>query len=207
MKEAAVSLNAKNNFNSHIIKELKKSDDSGSKKPAIFLDRDGVINTEVNYLTNPDDFEFIDGSIKALKILKKKGYLLIVITNQAGIARGYFSEMTLNKIHDKMMKILQKNNIFLDDIFYCPHHPDFTGACNCRKPSPGLILQAMKKYNIDLEKSYMIGDTLNDIATGKNVPCKTVLVLTGYGKEAQKKISNIKPDKIYLNLLEFAKNI
>ena len=178
-----------------------------SKKLAIFLDRDGVINEEVTYLSNPNDFKFIDGSIKALQILKKKGYLLIVITNQSGIARGYFTEMILYKIHDKMMKILKKNNIFLDDIFYCPHHPEFTGACNCRKPNPGMIIQATKKYNIDLENSYMIGDTLNDISTGKNANCKTILVLTGYGKKDQKKLSTIKPDMICTNLLEFAKNI
>ena len=196
MKEVAVSVNAKDN-----------SDNNESKNPAIFLDRDGVINKEVNYLSNPNNFEFIDGSIKALQILKKKGYLLIVITNQAGIARGYFTEMTLHKIHDKMMKTLNKNNIFLDDIFYCPHHPEFTGTCNCRKPSPGMIIQAMTKYNIDLENSYMIGDTLNDINTGKNAHCKTILVLTGHGKKEQKKISNIKPDMICTNLLEFAKNI
>ena len=178
-----------------------------SKKLAIFLDRDGVINKEVNYLSNPNDFEFIDGSIKALQILKKKGYLLIVITNQAGIARGYFTEINLQEIHDKMMKSLKKKKIFLDDLFYCPHHPEFTGACECRKPSPGMIMQAKKKFKIDLENSYMIGDTLNDIITGKNAQCKTILVLTGHGKEEQKKISKIKPDMIYANLLEFAKNI
>jgi len=190
-----------------VIQLLKNSDNNESKKPAIFLDRDGVINKEVNYLSNPNDFEFIDGSIKALQILKKKGFLLIVITNQAGIARGYFTEVTLHKIHDKMIRSLIKKKIFLDDLFYCPHHPEFTGACNCRKPSPGMIIQAMKKYNIDLENSYMIGDTLNDINTGKNAGCKTVLVLTGHGKKEQKKISEIKPDMICTNLLEFAKNI
>ena len=204
MKEVAVSVHTKD---PHTIKGLKNSDNNESKKPAIFLDRDGVINKEVNYLSNPNDFEFIDGSIKALQILKKKGYLLIVITNQAGIARRYFTEITLHKIHEKMMKTLNKNKIFLDDIFYCPHHPEFTGACNCRKPSPGMIMQAMKKYNIDMENSYMIGDTLNDINTGKNAHCKTVLVLTGHGKKEQKKISKIKPDMICANLLEFAQNI
>ena len=186
MKEVAESIHAKDNSDPHTIKELKNSDNNESKKPAIFLDRDGVINKEVNYLSNSNDFEFIDGSIEALQILKKKGYLLIVITNQAGIARRYFTEMTLHNIHDKMMKILNKNNVSLDDIFYCPHHPEFTGACNCRKPSPGMIMQAVKRYNIDLENSFMIGDTLNDIKTGKNAPGKTVLVLTGHGKKEQK---------------------
>ena len=106
---------------------------------AIFLDRDGVINEEVSYLSNLDDFQLIQGSAEALRIFKDLGYFLIVITNQAGIARGYFTEDTLKEIHNKMAQILKQNNIELDDIFYCPHHPDFTGACNCRKPNPGMI--------------------------------------------------------------------
>ncbi len=177
------------------------------KKKAIFLDRDGVINEEVGYLSNPQDFEFIEGSIEALKILKQKGFLLIVITNQAGIARGFFTDDTLRAIHDKMLNRLKREGIELDDIFFCPHHPDFTGPCDCRKPKPGMILKAKSKYNIDLTKSYMIGDTLNDIQTGNTAKCNTVLVLTGYGKEEQKKVDSIIPDMIFKNLKEFAINI
>ncbi|MFX1316551.1 MAG: D-glycero-beta-D-manno-heptose 1,7-bisphosphate 7-phosphatase [Promethearchaeota archaeon] len=177
------------------------------KNRAIFLDRDGVINKEVNYLSTPNRFEFIPGSIEALKILKQKGFLLIVITNQAGIARGLFSEETLNQIHKKMKRILKQNGVYLDDLFYCPHHPDFTGVCDCRKPNPGMILEAQKKYNIDLQASFMVGDTLIDIETGKLVNCKTILVLTGYGIKQSKIIDTIKPDFIYENLLEFAKNL
>jgi len=174
---------------------------------AIFLDRDGVINKEVIHLSDPKNFEFIEGSIEALKILKQKSFLLIVITNQAGIARGLFTEETLMAIHDKMRNILNKNNIQLDDIYYCPHHPEFTGSCDCRKPNPGMILKAQSKYNIDLTNSFMVGDTLNDIQTGITVKCKTVLVLTGYGMEEQKKISSIVPDMIFKNLKQFAINI
>ncbi|MBN1215995.1 MAG: D-glycero-beta-D-manno-heptose 1,7-bisphosphate 7-phosphatase [Candidatus Lokiarchaeota archaeon] len=177
------------------------------KRYSIFLDRDGVINKEINYLSNPDDFVLLEGVIDALKILKEKGYLLIVITNQAGIARGYFSEARLNQIHKKMNLILKKNKIFLDDIFFCPHHPMFTGICECRKPNPGMIIKAKEKYNIDLKKSYIVGDTLNDIKAGKNAGCKTVLVLTGHGIKEKKKLNEIKPDYIYKNLLEFAENI
>ncbi|MFX1378920.1 MAG: D-glycero-beta-D-manno-heptose 1,7-bisphosphate 7-phosphatase [Promethearchaeota archaeon] len=177
------------------------------KKKAIFLDRDGVINREVNHLSNPDDFEFIEGSIEALKILKQKGFLLIIITNQAGIARGIFTEETLIKIHDKMIARLKQDEIELDEIYYCPHHPDFTGPCNCRKPHPGMILKAEIKYDIDLANSYFVGDTLNDIQTGKAANCKTVLVLTGYGKEEQKNIGAVIPDMIFKNLKEFAINI
>ena len=176
-------------------------------KRAIFLDRDGVINKEVNYLSNPDDLELIDGVIEALKILRNLGYLLIIITNQAGVARGYFTESTLLKIHEKLIRILEKNDVHLDDIFYCPHHPDFTEICECRKPKPGMILSAQKKYDIDLNESFMVGDTLNDIQTGINAGCKTVLVLTGYGNEEAKKIGEVKPDYIFKNLLDFAENL
>ncbi|HDZ17015.1 hypothetical protein LCGC14_0807450 [marine sediment metagenome] len=174
---------------------------------AIFLDRDGVINVEVGYLSNPDDFEIIEGSIEALKILNKKEFLLIVITNQAGIARGYYTEEILNIIHNKMKSILKAHDVTLTDIYFCPHHPEFTGYCDYRKPNPGMILKAKKKYNINLNNSFMVGDTLNDIQTGLAARCKTVLVLTGYGKEEQKKIRSIKPDLIFKNLNEFAKHI
>ncbi|MFX1385331.1 MAG: D-glycero-beta-D-manno-heptose 1,7-bisphosphate 7-phosphatase [Promethearchaeota archaeon] len=161
---------------------------------AIFLDRDGVINEEVGYLSNPEGFKFIEGSIEALKILKNKGYLLIIITNQAGIARGYYTERVLSDIHEKMNEMLTKNNIFLDDIIYCPHHPEFTGLCECRKPKPGMIFESRDKYNINLKDSFMVGDTLNDIETGLNAGCRTVLLLTGYGSKEEKKINIIKPD-------------
>ena len=177
------------------------------KNKAIFLDRDGVINKEVSYLSDPDKFVFLDGSIEALKILKDLGYLLIVITNQAGIARGLFTEETLSKIHEKMKRILNENNVAIDDIFYCPHHPKFTGSCDCRKPKPGMIISAREKYNITLNESYMVGDTLGDIETGFNAKCKTILVMTGYGKEEKRKIDKVKPDFIFNNLLEFAKNL
>ncbi|MBN1801156.1 MAG: D-glycero-beta-D-manno-heptose 1,7-bisphosphate 7-phosphatase [Candidatus Lokiarchaeota archaeon] len=177
------------------------------KKRAVFLDRDGVINVEVNYLSNPDDFELIEGTAEALQILKQKKYLLIVITNQAGIARGYFSKNRLEEIHDKMRALFEESGVLLDDIFYCPHHPHFTGECSCRKPKPGMILVAQQKFDINLQESYMIGDTLKDIKTGKNAGCKTVLVLTGYGSKERDKIDKIKPDYICKNLLEFAENI
>ena len=174
---------------------------------AIFLDRDGVINEEVNYLSDPNDFKFIEGSLEALKLLKEMDYLLIIITNQAGIARGYFSEEMLKEIHAKMIQILKQNDIKLTDIFYCPHHPDFTGPCNCRKPNPGMILQAREKYKINLKNSFIVGDTLIDIKTGIAGGCQTVLVLTGYGLEEQQKINEIIPDFIFASLLEFAKNL
>jgi len=178
-----------------------------NKNRAIFLDRDGVINKEANYLSNPEDFEFIEGSIEALKTLKRKGYLLIIVTNQAGIAKGYFTEETLKEMHEKMNLILRQNGVLLDDIFYCPHHPEFTGPCNCRKPKPGMIFKAKEKFKINLEDSFIVGDTLNDIQTGIAARCKTALVLTGYGEDEQQKIGPVTPNLIFKNLLDFAKNI
>ena len=174
---------------------------------AIFLDRDGVINEEVNYLSDPGDFKFIKGSIEALKILKNKGFLLFIITNQAGIARGYFTKKVLDSIHEKMNNILKHHEITLDDIFYCPHHPDFTGECECRKPKPGMIFKAKEKFKINLHESYIVGDTINDIKAGRNAKCKTVLVLTGHGLEEKKNLDKIIPDFTCIDLLEFAKSI
>ncbi len=179
----------------------------GSGKRAVFLDRDGVINKEVNYLSEPDEFELLEGTAEALKILKRAGYLLIVITNQSGIARGYFSVETLNDIHTKMRRLLKEQGAFIDDIFYCPHHPKFTGECPCRKPKPGMILEAQKKYGLDLSSSFMVGDKFSDIKAGINAGCKTVFVLTGHGSEEHEKGDQIHPDYIYDDLLEFAKNI
>ncbi|TXT65287.1 MAG: D-glycero-beta-D-manno-heptose-1,7-bisphosphate 7-phosphatase [Promethearchaeota archaeon] len=174
---------------------------------AIFLDRDGVINKEVNYLSDPNEFKLLDGTIEALRIFQKKGYLLIVITNQSGLARGYFSVETLNKIHDKMRRLLKEKGIRLDDIIYCPHHPDFTGECECRKPKPGMILEAQESFNINIGSSYMVGDKLSDIEAGQLAGCKTVLLLTGHGLRERKKINQIKPDFIFNSLLDFAKSL
>ena len=132
---------------------------------------------------------------------------MIVITNQAGIARGYFTEETLQQIHQKMNQALERDSVSLDDIYYCPHHPDFTGPCKCRKPQPKMILDAAMKHNIILNQSYMIGDTLKDIETGYNAKCKTVLLMTGYGRDEVKKINKIKPNLICENLLDFAENL
>lgn len=174
---------------------------------AIFLDRDGVINKEVGYLSNPEDFELLEGTTEALKILKEKGYLLFIITNQAGVARGYYSEEILSDIHNKLNLILKESDISLDGIYYCPHHPKITGDCECRKPKPGMIFKARDKFKINLQKSYMVGDTMGDIEAGNNAQCKTVLVMTGYGKEERSKIGDVKPDLIFDSLLEFAKNL
>nr|WP_241633973.1 D-glycero-beta-D-manno-heptose 1,7-bisphosphate 7-phosphatase [Fusobacterium gastrosuis] len=162
-------------------------------KKAIFLDRDGTINVEKDYIYKEDDLEFEKNSIEALKKFKELGYILIVITNQSGIARKYFSEDDLHRFNKNMNDILKKNMAEIDEFYFCPHHPthgigEYKKECNCRKPNNALIEEAIKKYNIDRSKSYMIGDKNSDIQAGLKSGLKTVLVKTGYGEKEIVKI-------------------
>jgi D-glycero-D-manno-heptose 1,7-bisphosphate phosphatase len=150
-------------------------------KKALFLDRDGVINKEKNYLYKIEDFEFIDGVFETCKYFQDKGYLIIVITNQAGIARGKYSETDFNKLTKWMIKEFEKQNIEISKVYYCPHHPDFTGECECRKPKPKMILNAQQEFDIDLENSILVGDKNSDIEAGINAGIKNLfLVKTGH---------------------------
>lgn len=152
-----------------------------NKQKAIFLDRDGTINKYVGFLTKPEQFELLPGVAEAIKMINKSGYLAIVVTNQPVIARGDCTWEELQQIHDKMETELGKEGAFLDAIYICPHHKDkgFEGErteykydCDCRKPKPGLLLQAAKDFNIDFCKSIMIGDSDSDVLTGEAVKCK-----------------------------------
>ncbi len=129
---------------------------------------------DVPYCSRPEDFELFPNTAKAIKLLNEHGFTVIVITNQSGIARGYFTEETLARIHEKMKKELAKEGVWVDAIYYCPHHPD--DNCDCRKPKPKLVLQAAKDLDIDLESSFVIGDLQMDIELGRAVGCKTVLI-------------------------------
>lgn len=135
---------------------------------ALFLDRDGVINKEINYLFKIEDFIFNRGIFKLCKEYQKKGYKLIVITNQAGIARGYYSEKDFNNLTNWMIDEFSKRKITIDKVYHCPHHPNFTGLCSCRKPEIGLIKKAQVEFNLNLSKSILIGDKMSDIQAGKN---------------------------------------
>ena len=151
---------------------------------AIFLDRDGTINIDHGYVHQIDDFEFIEGSINALKKLKEMGYLLVLVTNQSGIARGYFTEAQFLQLTEWMDWSLAEQGVDFDGIYYCPHHPDGKGEfkedCPCRKPKPGMLLDAMKALNIDPQQSVMVGDKIEDIKAGINAKVKiNVLVRTG----------------------------
>jgi D-glycero-D-manno-heptose 1,7-bisphosphate phosphatase len=151
-----------------------------NKQKIIFLDRDGTINKYVGFLRDIDDFELIDGASEAIKQINQSGYLAIVVTNQPVIARGEVSWEELHEIHKKMETLLGKDGAYIDGIYICPHHPDkgFEGErpeykfdCDCRKPKPGLLLQAAKDFNINLSESIIIGDSEKDVEAGNNVGC------------------------------------
>lgn len=130
---------------------------------AVFLDRDGVINVDHAYVYKPADFEFIDGVFEACRFFSQQGYLLIVVTNQSGIARGYYSEQDFQQLTSWMQQQFQANGITIDGVYYCPHHPDkgiepYKRDCDCRKPAPGMLLQAIREHNIDPAASIMLGD-------------------------------------------------
>ena len=137
------------------------------ERTAIFLDRDGTINVEKNYLHLAKDWDWIPGAIDALSRFKLAGYLIVVISNQAGLARGYYRESDILDLHTWVNRQLSSSHAKIDAFYFCPHHPDYsTGGCDCRKPLPGLILRAAEKWNIDIPGSWMIGDKLSDVQAG-----------------------------------------
>lgn len=176
-----------------------------SRNKAIFLDRDGTISEEIGYYADFIRFKPIEGSIHGLKNLIDKGYLLIIITNQSGIARGLFTEKEFINFTYLMKEFFSKHNIKFNDILYCPHHPDFgeKTECECRKPKTRLVEIAVKKHNIDITKSYFIGDNVNDMILANKVGIKSILVRTGYGEEISKRLDQYKihPDFTVQNLL------
>ena len=158
-----------------------------NKQKAIFLDRDGTINKYKGFLRNIDDFELLPTVAEAIKLINRSGYLAIVVTNQPVIARGEVTFAELDEIHNKMETLLGAEGAYLDGIYFCPHHPDsgFEGEvrelkfdCDCRKPKPGMLLQAAKDFNIDLKQSYMIGDGEHDKGAGEAAGCKTKIIPT-----------------------------
>ncbi|MGL6023095.1 MAG: D-glycero-beta-D-manno-heptose 1,7-bisphosphate 7-phosphatase [Cetobacterium sp.] len=177
-------------------------------KKVIFLDRDGTINIEKDYLHKIEDFEFEVGSLEALKIFKELKYDVIVVTNQSGIARGYYSEEQLIKLNEFMVEKIKEAGGDILECFFCPHHPEkgigeYKKECNCRKPNPGMLNKAIEKHHITKENSYMVGDKISDIKAGENIGIKPVLVKTGYGKKTLEK--NIINAPVFENLFEFAK--
>jgi len=145
----------------------------------IFLDRDGVINKDINYLHKIDDFEFIDGIFDVCLYFQNLGYKIIIITNQSGISRGYYTESDYQKLTQWMLEQFQYKNVNILDVFHCPHGPDST--CDCRKPKPGMLIEAKINHNIDMEKSWMIGDKERDIRAANDAGIiNTILVRSGH---------------------------
>ena len=158
-----------------------------TKRRAVFLDRDGTINVEKDYLYKIEAFEFIPGAQEAIKRLKEAGFVVIVVSNQSGVSRGYFDEDAVNRLHQHIQSELTAYGTSIDAFYFCPHHPDkglgdYKVDCNCRKGKPGMLLQAAREHDIDLQNSFMVGDKLADIEAGERAGCKSILVLTGYGE-------------------------
>jgi len=135
---------------------------------ALFIDRDGVINVDKVHVFLKEDFEFTPGIFDLCRSYQDKGFLIIVITNQAGIAKGIYTEDDFLKLTDWMTREFKKKGITISKVYYCPHHPDFTGPCECRKPKPGMILKAKKEFDLDLSESVLIGDKESDLQAGRN---------------------------------------
>jgi len=179
-------------------------------KKCIFLDRDGNINIEKDYLHKVEEFEFIDGAREAIKIFNDLGYLVVVVTNQSGVARGYYDENSVKGLHDYLKKEVEKIGGHIDGFYYCPHHPEkgvgkYKLDCNCRKPQPGMFLEAQKDLNIDFLSSIMVGDKISDVEAGKSLGMRSILVRTGHGLEEEKKLKN--NYEVYDTLYEFSKQL
>ena len=138
------------------------------KQKALFLDRDGVVNVEKEYLYKIEDFEFIEGIFDLCRHYQSLGYLIFIVTNQSGIARNYYSEEDFSMLTQWMIAAFKKEGVTITKVYHCPHHPKISGACSCRKPEPGMLFQAAKEYNIDLSQSIMIGDKERDVQAGIN---------------------------------------
>ncbi len=179
-------------------------------RPAVFLDRDGTINEQMGYINHTCRFQLLPGAAEAIKKLNDLTIPVVVISNQSGLARGYFPEELLGEVHEKMNSLLAEKGAHVDGIYYCPHHPEakeerFRATCSCRKPKPGLVLAASEQLNLDPERSFVVGDRWSDIKTAANCGAKSVLVRTGYGRGDEQYIGpqqEIQPDYIAEDLME-----
>ena len=177
-------------------------------RPAVFLDRDGTIIEEVNYLRSLDQLKLFPWSARAVRALNEAGYAVVVITNQAGVARGLFDEAHVEATHGALTEALAAQGAHIDAYYYCPHHPDaaderYRQECACRKPAPGLVLRAGDEMGLDLSRSWMVGDRWGDIEAGVSAGARGILVRTGYGaQDAAAPPANARADAILDNLME-----
>ena len=178
-------------------------------RKAIFFDRDGTLLVEMGYISHPTLAVPYAFSAEAVKLAREHGFLVFVVTNQSGIARGWLAEDQLNAIHDRMVSSLAAHGASIDGIYYCPHHPEGTveqyrAACNCRKPAAELGRRAAAQHDIDLSRSFVIGDKISDIGFGKALGASSSLVRTGFGRASEEvaRISGITPDHVADDVLE-----
>jgi D-glycero-D-manno-heptose 1,7-bisphosphate phosphatase len=184
-------------------------------KPAVFIDRDGTLSEEVGYVNHPSRFRLFPYSAEAIQLLNTSGWLAILVTNQAGVARGYFSEDVIKDVHKVLVQSLATNDAKLDQIYYCAHHPTvgeppYRLDCDCRKPRTGLITRAKEDFGVDLTSSWMVGDRYSDIELARNAGLHSAFVLSGYGRgewEYQRSTWKHQPDLVCENLLEAVKLI
>ncbi len=178
------------------------------KRPVVFLDRDGTINEEVGYLNHLSRFRLLPRAAEGIRLLKEAGFAVVVITNQSGIARGFFPKTLVEEVHALMQELLAREGAILDGIYYCPHHPE--EGCYCRKPRPGLVERAAQELGLDLSRAYVVGDRFTDLQLAKNIKAKGVLVLTGYGRGEHLYYLprlGLKPDLVAEDLFEAAQKI
>lgn len=181
-----------------------------SATPAVFIDRDGTLSEEVGYVNHPERLRLLPGSAEAVRLLNAAGLRAVVITNQSGVARGYFSEEVLHAVNAKLLADLKAAGAFLDGLYVCPHHPTegkppYRARCGCRKPKPGLLRRAAEELGLDLATSYTIGDKSSDVALGKRMGLTSILVLTGYGLgewEYRRPEWRCQPDHVAADLLD-----
>jgi D-glycero-D-manno-heptose 1,7-bisphosphate phosphatase len=187
---------------------------SGGRR-AVFIDRDGTISEEVGYVNHVSRYRVFPFAAEAVRVLNDAGRLAVLVTNQAGVARGYFEEEMIGRVHGVLAEELEKGGARLDAVFYCPHHPSvgeppYRLDCDCRKPRPGLIRRAAEELGIDLRRSWMVGDRYSDTELARNAGTRAALVLTGYGRgeyEHQSHAWKHRPDLVAENLLEAVKKI
>jgi D-glycero-D-manno-heptose 1,7-bisphosphate phosphatase len=183
------------------------------KRPAVFFDRDGTLITDVGYLDHSSQIKLFFRAAEALKTLRNAGFYLFVVTNQSGVARGYFSEASVKKVHQKLQQMLKAKGVKIDAFFYCPHHPQgkvksLSRKCDCRKPSTGMVKQVLKRYSIDLKKSYVVGDKLDDVLLARNAKVAAgLLVRTGNGRQSEREFKKLRLENsaVVSNLSQAAK--
>ncbi|MEW6264671.1 MAG: D-glycero-beta-D-manno-heptose 1,7-bisphosphate 7-phosphatase [Thermodesulfobacteriota bacterium] len=178
-------------------------------RPAVFLDRDGTINEQMGYINHLDRFIMLPGVDRAVSRLNEAGLPVVVVSNQSGVARGYFPEELVNRVNEMMVELLARAGARLDAVYYCPHHPRaevaaYRRECDCRKPKPGLLLRAAADLGLDLTRSFAVGDRTSDLKAARAVGAKAILVLTGYGRGEREYVlphQDVRPDWVAEDLM------